>query len=323
MINFLKSWFYKFFSFKSASVFLILLGIIGFFTLLTPRYSFLSSDTIALLLRITPMLGLITLGMTLLIIVGEFDLSVGSIYAFCAMSLGLLSPIVGVIPAIITSLAIGVGMGALNGTIVTKLRVNSLIATLGMMWIYRGALNVVSRGISVKYSPGEMYSEFFAGGGLGLPTQFIWMIIITVLLFLLLERTKLGNHIFCTGSNVNSARMMGIHTDRVKVICFMITGFLCAFAGIIQTSRIAVAMPTLGRTTNLQAIAAAVVGGVGFRGGFGSIPGGLLGAIIIQVLGIGIIMMGLSDFYFHITLGLMLIIGVLFNVIIEKRRIRL
>lgn len=309
---------------QSFSVSVILVGMVVAFWAITPNHMFLSSPVINLFLTISPMIAIVTVAMALLLISSEFDLSIGSTYALTALIMAILYTNHGVNPAmaIIIALALGGVLGFINGILVTKLGISSLITTLGTMWAFRGIALLLTLGYEVPYYPAEtspIFLNFFCGKILGFPVQFLWLIVVAILLWILLEHTKFGNWIFATGSNKESARMMGINTNRVKIICFIIVGVLAAFAGIIQATRIHVAAPWTAQTMNLEAIAGAVVGGTSLSGGVGSILGAVFGALSIRVLSIGLTMMGLSPYYFMITLGILLVIAVAFNIKVRRR----
>jgi len=316
----------KILSYRSFSVSVILVGMIIGFWAITPEHKFISSPVIDIFLTVSPMITIVTIAMALLLISGEFDLSVGSIYALASAIVAILYTNHGVNPVIAVIIALtlaGVLGGFINGIVVTKLRISSLIATLATMWIYRGAtLLITEEGREIPYYPGKMFptfEKFFCGKILGgLPVQFLWLIVIAILLWILLEHTKFGNWIFATGSNKESARMMGINTDRVKIICFILVGFLAAFAGIIQTTRIHIAAPWTAQTMNLEAIAGAVVGGTLLTGGVGSILGAVLGAFSLRVLSLGLVMMGLSPYVYMVATGVLLILAVAFNELVRR-----
>lgn len=320
----IKHYLNKILAYRSFSVFIILVGLVVAFWAITPGHMFISGPVIDIFLDMSPMIAIVTVAMALLLIAGEFDLSVGSTYALTAVITAILYTTYGINPAmaILAGLALGGFLGFINGIIVTKLRISSLITTLGTMWAFRGIALLLTKGYETPYYPAEtspIFVNFFCGEILGIPVQFLWLILVAILLWILLAHTKFGNWIFATGSNRESARMMGIHTDRVKIICFMVVGVLSAFAGIIQATRIHVAAPWTAQTWNLEAIAGAVVGGTSLWGGVGSILGAVLGALSIKVLSIGLTMMGISPYYFMIAVGILLIMAVASNVMIRRR----
>jgi len=312
--------------YKSFFIFNLLIIVTIIFAFLSPQMAFIKQENLITMLRLTPEFGIVTLGMALLLISGEFDLSVGSIFALGSLVAAWTytnwgwDPIVSLIAALI----VGALCGFINGAIIVKSNVSSLIVTLGMMWVYRGLLLLITGGFPVYFHPEHKYPlfyEVFAGFIGPIPIQMVWMIGITVILYILLEHTKFGNWILATGSNKDSARMMGINTNRVKTICFMILGLLSALAGVMQSCRIHGAYGVQGEMLNLRAIAAAVVGGTSIFGGVGTIPGAMFGSLIIQFLDSGFLAIGLSMFHFYIALGSTLIIVVFVNLLLRKVRL--
>jgi ribose/xylose/arabinose/galactoside ABC-type transport system permease subunit len=315
---------------------MILVVLSVFFSIITPGHKFLSTPVINILLEVSPTVLIVTVAMALLLISGEFDLSVGSIYVLTASVVAILYTNYGVNPAIaiLAGLALGGFCGFINGVTVTQLGISSLIVTLGTMWAFRGIAYVITNGSEIPYYPertSPIFLNFFCGKiwtipakflEPTIPAQFLWLIAVTIFLWVLLEHTKIGNWIFATGSNKESARMMGINTNGTKIICFIIMGVLSAFAGIIQATRIRIADPSAVQTLNLEAIAGAVVGGTSLSGGVGSILGAVLGALCIRVLSIGLTMMGLSPYYFQIATGALLVIAVAANVKIKQKMLR-
>lgn len=314
-----------FFSFKSTSVFLIFIGLMMVFGTLSP--SFLTERNLRVMFRIAPELLLVTTGMGILLISGEFDLSVGSELALCAFIAAWTFTELGWNPylSLIVTLAFGATLGVINGLLVTKLRISSLIVTLGTMWIFRGIVYVSSEGFPVYYRPdtaSPTFLKMFTGSIGPIPVQILWVMGVVVFLYIMLEHTRFGNWIFATGSKKEAARMMGINTDLVKIICFAIVGFLAALAGVMQSCRIMGAYSVQGKLLNLRAIAASVVGGCSIYGGVGSVPGAAFGGMIVYTLSSGLSNLGVSAFYFYIALGLMLIGAVAFNIWLKEKRAR-
>ena len=295
------------------------------FTILSPGNIFVENISYRKILRLMPELAIVTIGMGVLMIAGEFDLSVGGELAFCSMVAAVVFTKLGLHPIIslFVALAFGAGLGVFNGLIVTKLHISSLIATLGTMYVFSGLVSALTGGYNITYRPETVSPAFQSAliGSIGpIPVQIFWLIGIAILLYTLVDYTKLGNWIYATGSNKESARMMGINTDRVKIICFVIVGVLSAFTGVMQSTRIRGSFPVQGTGLNLEAIAGTVVGGISINGGAGSVWGSLAGAIIIRVLQSGLITIGVSAFYFRVALGLMIVAAVTFNLYLTKLR---
>lgn len=292
---------------------IILIALIIGFTLLTENNVFLSKNTVRLFLNYVPEIALMTIGMAILLILGEIDLSIGSIYVFSSVILAGLHRDYGVhiLLAIPLTLLAGAAMGALNGILTTRMRIVSFIITLGTMWAYRGIMLVLVGGTSMRITLTEFEQSVvhaFAGKVRDVPMHFLWLILVTIVLRLVLQRTRFGNWIFATGSNARAAKMMGINTNRVKVYCFALSGFLCAFAGFIQVGRTSHAIPQSGESVMLSAIAGAIIGGTSLRGGRGSVLGAVFGAFILQVVSLGFIMLGFIEYYTNIVIALALIL---------------
>ncbi|MBA7671750.1 Ribose import permease protein RbsC [subsurface metagenome] len=311
--------------YKSVGIFTVLIGLVIIFTILGPGTVFIEEGNIYTLLRLGPELAIVTVGMGVLLIAGEFDLSVGGELALCSLVAAMfftnfgLHPIIGLFAA----LAFGACLGVINGLIVTKLHISSLIVTLGMMYVFSGLRTALTGGYHTTYHP-EMASPAFQSALIGnigpIPVQIFWLIGITIILYLLVGHTQFGNWIYATGSNKDSARMMGINTNRVKIICFAIVGVLSGFVGVMQSTRIMGSFPVQGTGLNLDAIAGAVVGGISIYGGTGSVWGAMIGSIIIRVLQSGLIIIGIPAFWFKVSLGMMIITAVAFNIYLRKSK---
>jgi ribose/xylose/arabinose/galactoside ABC-type transport system permease subunit len=315
----------KFYSKKSASILSIFIIIILVFYILTPEHRIVDMSVISVILRTVPELGIIAVGITILMICQEFDLSVGSLLALSSMIMvwsyniwGLHVVLASLLSLIITCLA-----AILNGLITVKTNIPSFITTLGMMMWWRGVVLVLTGGHPVPFHPEEscpLFKEVLIGEIGIIPLQFIWFIIITLVFHIVLEYTKFGNWVYSTGGNKEAAKEMGINTDLTKIICFMIVGLLTGFAGVIQATRINGSNALQGQGMEMEAIAATVIGGTSLFGGVGSVVGTLIGVLLIRVLEAGLLLMRFSAYWFQAIVGLLIIISVVSNVIIEKRR---
>jgi ribose transport system permease protein len=257
----------------------------------------------------------IAFGMTLAILLGGIDLSVGSILAVSSVLVAMLlkggeNPALAVLVGILA----GCVMGALNGVIIAKGKVAPFIATLGMMTLLRGLALVLSNGspISGFSSPG------FANVGGGylfrlIPVPVVWMLVLFGVIWFVLRKTVFGRHVYATGGNAEAARLSGVLTDRVQIIVYTIAGAMAAMAGVILTSRLDSAQPTAGSGYELDAITAVVLGGTSLSGGRGWIFGTLVGAVLIGVLNNGLNLMGMSAFYQQIVKGAVILIAVLLD----------
>jgi len=269
-------------------------------------------------------LGLIVIGVTLLMISGEIDLSVGSVSALGALTAAKIYQL-GLNPFLALVIALGVGMavGAINGLVTVKFGLPSFLVTLGAMIAWRGVIYVITAGVPVGFRVMETYPAFhnFLVGDVGvIPVPSIWFIIFAIIFMLILNSHWFGNHIYAVGGNKETARGMCINTDKTKVICFMLVGGLSALSGGMRVTRIRGFHALQGSGMELMAIAAAVIGGTLISGGTGSIVGACLGTLVITVLDYGLIMSGISSYWYKLVLGIIIVSVVLINKVFEQGR---
>ena len=306
---------------------IVIFGVsIGVFILFffTSKGKFVSPAVIDLISVAVSELGLVVIGVALLMICGEFDLSVGSVSALGALVAARLYQI-GLNPflALVIALGAGMAMGAINGLITVKFRLPSFIVTLGTMIAWRGIIYVITAGISVGFRTMETYPAFynFLVGDIGvIPVHSIWFIGFAIILMLILNFHWFGNHIYAVGGNKETARAMCINTDKTKMICFMLVGMLSAFAGVMRVTRIRGFHALQGSGLELMAIAAAVIGGTSLSGGVGTIVGACLGALVITVLEYGLIMSGIGAYWYKLVLGIIIVLVAIINEVAERRR---
>jgi len=302
-------------------VFIILLLI---FTLFTPNHIFVKSDNLGALGKLMPDLGIIAIGVGILMISGEFDLSVASIiptssYIFVkCLEWGF--PLT-VIPFI--TLLVGAVIGFSNGILVVHGKLPSFIATLGTMLFWRGILYVSCKmmpiGIRAYLESGSWLEKILVGHiGKGFPVQIVWFAGLSILLGFFLHFHRFGNWVFVTGDNPTAARAMGINTGRIKITCFIVVGLLCSFMSMVQALRIESFAATQGIGFELKAIASAVVGGTSLAGGIGSMLGIVLGTLTIQILENGLILMGAPVFGINAFIGVGIILFAVLNVYITR-----
>jgi simple sugar transport system permease protein len=301
---------------------LLLVLLIVFFQILSGAV-FLSIDNVRGVMGLLPETALVAVGVTLLMICGEFDLSVGSVFALMPMTMAVL--VVAGVPfwlAILLGLALCAFIGFLNGWITIKFDIPSFITTLGMMFMARSMTVVVSGGFPPRIKPGQVPSWIFTGfvddGGL-IRASVIWFVAIAVLISLLLAKTNFGNWVRATGGFLPAAAAMGIPSGKVKIACFMICSVLAGFAGMIQSLRLNSFLPALGEGMELQAVAAAVIGGTSLMGGIGSIIGGLIGATLIRVIDNGMVMSQIDSNWFKFAIGALTIFAVVGNAWLRRR----
>ncbi len=297
-------------------VFIVLLIVLQIFT---PGHTFFQKPNLYSLARLAPDLGILSLGIGILMICGEFDLSISSTipvasYVFVKL-LGFGVPLGA---NLVITLCVGMFIGFVNGFLVTRTGLPSFIITLGTMLFWRGLLYASSLmmpiGIRSWLPPGSWLENMFGGiiGGV-FPVQAVWFIGLAILLSAMLHFTKFGNWIFATGDSATAARAMGINTARVKVIVFVGVGFLCALVALIQCLRMESFSPNQGVGSELRAIASAVVGATSLVGGVGSVLGIFLGTLTIQIIDSGMILLGLPAFGIGTFIGAAVILFAILN----------
>jgi simple sugar transport system permease protein len=296
-----------------------LLIVMGIFALLSDK--FFTADNMVGIFTMTSELGIIAIGVTFLMISGEFDLSVGSVFAEAPM-LGALIGNSGL--PLMLGFAVGLIAAALiglvNGLIVTRSGIPSFIVTLGAMMFYRGVLLAVSGGFQIMYFGDERYFLDLLGGRIlfGMRASGVWFIIVTIIFSIILKNTKYGNHVFAVGGNVGTAKAMGINTRQVKILNFVICSTMAGLAGFTMFGRFSSVDPTAGNLLELEAIAASVIGGTLLTGGYGSIVGAFIGAFLMGVMRSGLILAGAPSYWYKGFIGVVLVISVITNTKIRK-----
>lgn len=295
--------------------------IVLFVVLIIASPHFLTETNLSSVVRQTAVINIMALGMTLIIISGGIDLSVGAILAMSGL-LGTMAmehhqPIpVGILLGILT----GMACGALNGVFITRLRVNPFIVTLGTLGIYRGMTLIISNGLPVHKIP-PSFSFLGEGNLLGVPFV-LWILLLCAgLMHILLEHTKLGRYAFSIGSNEQAAFYAGIPVRFHLTSVYAIGGLLTGLAGMIEASRLMTGQPTAGQGYELQAIAAVVIGGGSLRGGEGSVLGTLIGAFIMGLLSNGSDLLGISPYLQQAIIGGVIILAVTVDELRKRRTV--
>ncbi|WP_243174930.1 ABC transporter permease [Desulfofundulus sp. TPOSR] len=293
-------------------IFLILLGLVVLLSILHPN--FLTVVNITNIIRQISFIALVGLGVTMVIITTGIDLSSGSVIALASViSASLAHPdTYPVIVPILAGLAVGALCGSINGTIIAKGKIPPFIVTLGMMTAARGLALLYSNGKPI----GNLSSEFiFLGGGriLGVPVPILVLLLMAVITHIMLNNTKFGRHIYAIGGNEQAAIISGVNVNKVKVLVYTYAGFLAGLAGVILTARISSGQPGLGVMYELDAIAAAVIGGTSLSGGIGSVAGTITGALIIGVINNGLDLLNVSPYWQQVVKGLIIVGAVLLD----------
>jgi len=313
---------------KEMGVLLALVALIIFFSITSDV--FMTSKNWLNILRQISLLGIMSVGMTNVIVSGEFDLSVGSTFGMSAMlTATFMSSGLPVWLSIILGLACGLGVGIANGLLVTYVRIPSFIVTLGMLNIARGIALVVTNGLVVvldEYTVADSknLALFFHYGGGGkvenFPIMIFYFLSVAIVGYLLLHKTMIGFRMKAVGGNANAARVVGINVNWVKITAFAILGTLSALAGIVNLAFITNAQGTTGQGMELSVIAATVIGGTSITGGEGSIIGTVVGVLIMGVLNNGLVLVGVSTFVQTICIGSVIIGAVALDMWTKKNR---
>jgi simple sugar transport system permease protein len=300
----------------------ILLFII--FTILSPDL-FPAKQTYISLMAVAAELGIVSIGVTLLMIGGHFDLSVGAVLglsSFVAVVLMRdyqLSPLIAAPAAVV----VGAVLGAINGVIVVQFQIHSFVVTLGTMLIWRGVLIALTGGFPMTVVIPAQFKDVMSGQLLwGFRMSMLWFFAIGALGTFLLQRTRFGNWIQARGQNEQAARNLGVPVDRVTLILFMLTSALAAVTGVIQVARFSSVDALRGEGIELSAVAVTVIGGTLLSGGYGSVIGTILGAITFGMIQVGLVLAAAPGHLFRTLTGFIVVAAVILNTFVARRMAR-
>ncbi len=300
---------------------LFVIMLVSVLFLATRTDKFLTVDNLLQQGRFMAEVGLIAIPMTYIIITGGIDLSVGSILGLTAIVLGWTWQELG-FPlelAIITGILTGTVAGFINGLFIVRVGVPPLIMTLATLALYRGLAEGISEARSARGYP-EWFFQLGQGELLGIPTQ-LWLLIISVIIFaIVLARTRLGRALYAIGNNEIGARFSGLTVNRHLLLIYTFSGFMSAVAGYIFVSRVSTTRSDMGTGIELDVIAAVVLGGTSIFGGTGSIPGTIIGVVLIQLLKNGLVLNGVTSDATIVVIGSVLIFAILVNNFIQRKR---
>jgi ribose transport system permease protein len=271
---------------------------------------FLTSGNLSNLVKQSAINGIIALGMTVVIITGGIDLSVGSVVGLAGMIVGMLMtsgtpPLVAAIIAVIACFVVGVG----NGIMIHEGGIAPFIATLGSMTMVRGLVQLLTNARTISGLP-EAFLRFGNADYFGVPSQFWVWAILAVILTIMLNRTRFGRNVYAIGSSPEVARLSGISLRANLYFAYGISGLMAGIAGVVLTARVRMAAPTAGSTYELYAIAAAVIGGASLSGAQGTIMGSVLGALIMTTIASGGNLLGIDAFTLQIAIGALIVLAV-------------
>ncbi len=306
---------------------IILAVVLAGFSIANPN--FLSPLNISNMMAFLPELGIMALAMTLLLTAGEFDLSVGAVFALGPVVVMLLAQQAGVDIglALLAGLVVCIVIGAVNGVIVTKIGISSFLVTLSMLLIVRGAALYITQGFPLKsWNEPGIFVSLLAGsfqlGPFKLYVSLFWFIGLILIAAYILNWSKLGNWISAIGSNRNAAVARGVSADAVKIGLFVAASVLSGLAGMISAFRISAASPVAGTGYELEVIAMVVVGGTALTGGYGTILGTVVGAFMLRAIRNGIVLIGVPGLAFNIFVGALILIMLVLHAMLSKRGAR-
>ena len=277
-----------------------------------------------------PFFAIMAIPLTIVVIAGEMDLSFPSIMAIGMVAFYFTynataffgNATIQVFLAIIAALLTGTGVGWINGAIIVKFGIPSLVVTIGTQFFWRGAVLVLTQGANftldfIKQTP--FYPLLVGKVGGYFPMQMFWLIVVTIIGWVLLNRHRFGAHIYLIGDNVNSAELMGVNTRRTRIQAFMLIGLVSAFAGVIASFYVAYFWPSLGDGYLLSTLASVFLGGTSVFGGTGTILGTFLGAFIIGAIEAATVAVGLTGFYTQFIYGFIIVLSVIMHTYLRNR----
>ena len=264
--------------------------------------------------------GLIAIGMTFVIVTGGIDLSVGSVMAIVIVLVGRLLTEQGMDPisATIVGIVLGFALGSFNGFLITRLKLQPFIATLGTMSVYRGFAYIITSGWPVLNIPQEFRTmldgDFFSIFRISI----LILLIFAFITHILIKSTRFGNYVYAIGSNEEATRLSGVSVDFNKLMTYGLCGVGAALAGMVMLARLGTGEPAAGQGYELNAIAAAAIGGTSLAGGKGTIIGTLLGAFLLSALKVGLVVVGVDAFWQYIATGGIIVVAAYFEVLQNK-----
>ncbi len=289
---------------------------------------FLQTSNLIGILQATSVNGVLAVAVTMVIITGGIDLSVGTLMTFTAVIAGVVLTYLGMpLPlGIVAAIGTGALCGFVSGTLIARMKIPPFIATLGMMLILKGLSLVISGTKPIYFNGTPGFSQISTGSLIGtvvpflpIPNGVLVLFVLAVFVAFVLNRTALGRYTFALGSNEEAARLSGVNTDFWKVCVYSLSGGICGIAGLIIASRLNSAQPALGLGYELDAIAAVVIGGTSLAGGRGSVLGTIIGAFIMSVLLNGLRILSVAQEWQTVVTGLIIILAVYADMVRRQR----
>lgn len=310
---------------KMTNIFLVFLFLIIIASIFSPY--FMTAYNIRSQAREFAFLGIVALGQACILLLGEIDLTVGTTSALCGVIAGIFMVRTNFNPFVIfiLILILGAFIGFINGALVTGLRLNSLVVTIGMVGILNGVNLTITKGQAVLNIPESIY--FLGKGSLGpLPMPFVIMLVVLVIVMIIVKLTRLGRYMYAIGNNRETAKILGLPVTPVRIFAFSFAGMLYALAGLIMIARLGTAQPSIGSEWALNSIAAGVIGGISLVGGIGNPLGAIIGVAIIIVIQNIIVLFGVSPYLQTAVSGIVVVAAISFDSItnmVSQRKKRL
>lgn len=299
---------------------LVALGVwLGFLAIKAPFY-FTVDNFLVVGLQMA-FIGIAATGMTMLIISGNIDLSIGSMYAVAATAAALASKETNPLVAILVGLGVGAALGLLNGVLVWRVKVSPIIVTLAGLTAYRGVATLMTTGYGVQDVP-QRFQDFGQARPLGIQTPILCFAVSVVVVWFFLTKRRVGRHIFAIGGNAEASQAAGLRVRRIVIGLFLVNGVIVGLAGVLSASRLGTANPSFGIGLELDVITAVILGGVSFKGGEGSLAGVVLAILLIGNLGNGVIALGLDPAWTNVVKGVVLAVAVLLDQLAAEQRER-
>lgn len=295
-------------------LFLILMCIV----LTVASDKFLTVTNLMTIIKQISIQSIVAIGMTMIIISGNIDLSVGSLVALCSVSGAMImNKGLPMIAAVIASVIIGALVGFITGGVTAKLKLHSFLVTLSLMTALRGLAQTMTNGRPVAGLPSAFGK--FASASIGpVPLLVIYMIVLYAIFMYVMKYTAFGRSIYAVGSNQESARLSGINIEMVKTMVFVISGALCGIAGVLLTAKVRSGDPTCANAWEMDTIAGAIIGGTDMNGGEGKLGGTIIGLLFVGILANGMVLLGVSAYMQSVIKGLVIFMAVIINSI-QKR----
>lgn len=308
---------------KLFSITLILVGMV-IIAALTSEY-FMTAYNLQSVIRDLAFIGIIAIGQSCLLLLGELDLSVGAVASLCGVLGGMMMVTYGWNPwlSLVLCILLGLCFGAINGLIITKLKLNAMVVTIGMQGVYSGINLVLTKGRAITKVPEEIY-VLGTGNLFEIPVPFLFTIGTLVLIVLLIKRTKFGRYVYAIGNSRDAAQILGVKTDNVRITVYAIVGGLSALAGILMVARLGASQPSIGTNWPMNSIAASVIGGLALTGGVGNPAGALVGAAIIMLIQNMIVLYGVNVYWQTAVSGIVVVLAISIDsvttILAESRR---